>query len=119
MMMPPNGRATNPTVYVPYAASVPASGANVGKNIWLKTSAAAVPYRKKSYHSMVVPAKLASATRRIDGAVRVARTLSIGRLGPPALRRALRVLAQAAQPESLPRGDKSRRRRASVDPPAS
>ena len=30
------------------------------------TSAAAVPYTKKSYHSMAVPIKLAKATRRID-----------------------------------------------------
>jgi hypothetical protein len=31
----------------------------------LKTSAAAVPYRKKSYHSIVVPTKLAMTTRRV------------------------------------------------------
>ena len=32
----------------------------------LKTRAAAVPYRKKSYHSTVVPMKLAKMTGRID-----------------------------------------------------
>jgi hypothetical protein len=32
-------------------------------------SALAVPYRKKSYHSMVVPMKLAIATLRIDASV--------------------------------------------------
>ena len=50
----------------PNDASVPVSGSNVGKNSVLKTSAAAVPYRKKSYHSMVVPTKLASATTATD-----------------------------------------------------
>jgi hypothetical protein len=43
MMIPPTGRATNPTVYVPNAASVPTSGSKVGKNRRLKTRAAAVP----------------------------------------------------------------------------
>jgi hypothetical protein len=42
---------------------VPARGSRVGKKSWLKTSAAAVPYRKKSYHSIVVPMKLATTTR--------------------------------------------------------
>src|SRR3954447_11943210 len=63
---PPSGRATNPTAYVPNAASVPLRGEKVGKNRTLKTSAAAVPYRKKSYHSMVVPIRLASATSRTE-----------------------------------------------------
>jgi FtsP/CotA-like multicopper oxidase with cupredoxin domain len=51
---------------VPNAASVPTSGSASGKKSSLKTSAAAVPYRKKSYHSIVVPMKLAVATLRID-----------------------------------------------------
>jgi hypothetical protein len=41
------------------AASVPVSGSKAGKKILLKISAAAVPYRKKSYHSIVVPIMLA------------------------------------------------------------
>src|SRR5262245_4593944 len=65
MTTAPTGRATNPTAYVPNAARVPISGSNVGKNSRLNTSAAAVPYRKKSYHSIVVPTKLASAMRTI------------------------------------------------------
>src|SRR4051812_18801257 len=47
---------------------VPATGSTVGKNSVLKTSAAAVPYRKKSYHSMAVPTKLAATTRTTDAA---------------------------------------------------
>jgi hypothetical protein len=35
-----------------------------GKNTFGKTSAAIVPYRKKSYHSMVVPTVLAMTARR-------------------------------------------------------
>src|SRR5439155_5265266 len=42
-------------------------GSNVGKNSLLKISAAAVPYRKKSYHSMAVPIRLAVATVTCDG----------------------------------------------------
>ena len=45
---------------------MPISGSDSGKNSSPKTSAAAVPYRKKSYHSMVVPMKLAVATFLID-----------------------------------------------------
>lgn len=44
----PSGRATNPTPKVAKAASVPARGENVGKNSGPRTSAAAVPYTKKS-----------------------------------------------------------------------
>src|SRR2546421_11408423 len=66
MTMPPIGRAAKPTAYVLNASSVPTNGSNVGKNSLLNTSAAAVLYRKKSYHSIVVPMRLASATRRID-----------------------------------------------------
>jgi hypothetical protein len=40
---PPTGLAKKPTAKVAKAASVPVSGANCGKNSWLKTSAAAVP----------------------------------------------------------------------------
>jgi hypothetical protein len=64
--MPPIGRAAKPTAYVPSASSVPTSGSDSGKNNCPKTSAAAVPYRKKSYHSMVVPMKLAAATFLTD-----------------------------------------------------
>src|SRR5206468_12339006 len=45
---------------------VPASGSKVGKNSRLKINAAAVPYRKKSYHSIAVPMKLATATCTIE-----------------------------------------------------
>jgi hypothetical protein len=61
-MMPPTGRAAKPTPNVANAASVPTVGSAVGKNSSLKISAAAVPYRKKSYHSIAVPMKLARAT---------------------------------------------------------
>src|SRR5262245_51593805 len=37
-----------------------------GKKTVGNTSAAAVPYRKKSYHSMLVPASAVSATLTID-----------------------------------------------------
>src|ERR1700733_3304059 len=60
--MPPIGRATKPTPNVAKASSVPVTGRNVGKNSRLKTRAAAVPYRKKSYHSMIVPATAAAAS---------------------------------------------------------
>ena len=63
--MPPTGRAKKPTAYVAKAAIVPASASKFGKNSLLNTSADAVPYRKKSYHSMVVPMKLAMTTRRV------------------------------------------------------
>jgi len=63
---PPTGRAKKPTAYVANEASVPANGSSVGKNSRLNTKAAAVPYRKKSYHSIVVPIKLASTTRRTE-----------------------------------------------------
>jgi hypothetical protein len=45
---------------------VPASELNLGKNSFGKTSAAAVLYTKKSYHSTAVPMKLAKATCRMD-----------------------------------------------------
>lgn len=58
----PSGRATNPTAYVAKASIVPISGSSDGKNSLLNTSAAAVPYRKKSYHSTAVPVRLDPAT---------------------------------------------------------
>src|SRR6266566_6209275 len=63
---PPTGRAAKPTQKVAKAANWAASGESFGeKNRGPKTKAAAVPYRKKSYHSMDVPIKLAIATRAI------------------------------------------------------
>src|ERR671916_1042056 len=64
--MPPTGRAKKPTPYVAKASRVPPSGVASGKKSAPKTSAAAVPYRKKSYHSIAVPIKLARATCRIE-----------------------------------------------------
>jgi hypothetical protein len=61
---PPIGRAMKPTANEPNAASVPVTGSNAGKNTSLNTSAAAVPKMKKSYHSIVVPTRLANATLR-------------------------------------------------------
>src|SRR5947207_15862121 len=66
MTVPPIGRAAKPTAYVLNASSVPTNGSKVGKNSLLNTSAAAVLYRKKSYHSIDVPIRLASATSRIE-----------------------------------------------------
>ena len=60
------GLATNPAANVAHAASVPAFGLTTAKKgclkTSLKTSAAAILRRKKSYHSMVVPVALANAT---------------------------------------------------------
>src|SRR5262245_50525606 len=65
--IPPSGRAKKPTAYVLNDAICAANGSSVdGKNSLSKTSAAAVPYRKKSYHSIDVPIKLATNTRVID-----------------------------------------------------
>src|SRR5216684_1740634 len=65
--MPPTGRAAKPTQKVAKADNWAASGESFGeKNSGPKTKAAAVPYRKKSYHSMDVPIQLAIATRIID-----------------------------------------------------
>src|SRR5688572_13634742 len=49
---PPTGRATKPTAAVLNEASTPATADDSGKNTAGKTSAAAVRYMKKSYHSM-------------------------------------------------------------------
>src|SRR5919112_2859749 len=59
---PPTGRAIKPAQKVAKAARVPTRGLTCGKNNWLNTSAAAVPKIKKSYHSMAVPMRLATAT---------------------------------------------------------
>jgi hypothetical protein len=64
--MPPSGRAAKPTAYVLNARRVPTSGSASGKKSLSKTSAAAVPYKKKSYHSIVVPMKLAATTDLSD-----------------------------------------------------
>ncbi|SKX68072.1 Uncharacterised protein [Mycobacteroides abscessus subsp. abscessus] len=45
-------------------SNVPTNPLWCGKNTVLKTKLAAVAYRKKSYHSTVVPSRLASATVR-------------------------------------------------------
>src|SRR5579872_3147058 len=55
----------NPTNDAVNASSVPTTGSNCGKKSLLNTSAAIVLYRKKSYHSTVVPTVLANATSRI------------------------------------------------------
>src|SRR5215216_2415890 len=49
---PPTGRATKPTAAVLNEANTPATADDSGKNTAGKTSAAAVRYMKKSYHSM-------------------------------------------------------------------
>ena len=46
------------------AARVPVTGSKAGKKTSLKIRAAAVPKMKKSYHSIVVPMRLAKATLR-------------------------------------------------------
>src|SRR6476646_8438230 len=61
--MPPSGRATKPTEKVVYASRIEISGSWAGKNSLVKTMPATVPYRKKSYHSMVAPIRLAITTR--------------------------------------------------------
>jgi hypothetical protein len=66
-MMPPIGRAMKPTANVlKEASSAIADGRPAGKNALGKTRAAAVPYRKKSYHPMLVPASAVRAILRID-----------------------------------------------------
>ena len=47
---------------MPNASSVPVTGSDFGKNCDPKTSAAAEPYRKKSYHSTAVPMSEAKTT---------------------------------------------------------
>src|SRR5450830_556306 len=61
---PPSGRNRKPTPKVPNAASVPSVGLSAGKNCVLNTSAAVMPYNKKSYQSTTAPTKLASAALR-------------------------------------------------------
>ena len=54
----------NPTENEAKAARVPVTGSKDGKKTSLNTRAAAVPKMKKSYHSIVVPMRLAKATLR-------------------------------------------------------
>src|SRR6185437_8290515 len=61
--MPPSGRTTKPTPKVRNASMVPTSGSPFGKNNSPNTSADAVPYRKKSYHSSADPMQAAKITR--------------------------------------------------------
>lgn len=61
---PPIGRATNPAQNVLNESSVPISAEESGKNTCGKTSAAAVPYKKKSYHSMELPSSPAPRSLR-------------------------------------------------------
>ena len=63
--MPPTGRAMKPKAKVEKERINPTAGVASGKNAAGKTSAAAVAYRKKSYHSMLVPARAVKATVRI------------------------------------------------------
>jgi hypothetical protein len=63
-MNPPSGRNRKPTPKVANAASVPIAGLTFGKNWVLKTSAATMPYSKKSYQSTTAPIKLPKAALR-------------------------------------------------------
>ena len=60
----PTGRARNPTKYVENDSIVAMNGSEPGKNFCGNTVAAATPYRKKSYHSMVVPTEDETTARR-------------------------------------------------------
>src|SRR5436309_2928394 len=60
MTTPPSGRATKPTAKVRKDSIRPENGSTSGKKSFGKTRAAITPYRKKSYHSMVVPTVLAT-----------------------------------------------------------
>src|SRR5262249_32950933 len=88
---PPIGRAMNPTAYGAKEAMVPAKGSRAGKNSSLNTSAAAVPYKKKSYHSIVVPMKLAKTTRVTEPVVGAAPGVSRGILRDVLRASALRI----------------------------
>ena len=69
---PPSGRKTKPIQYVANDRSVACSGSvALGKNTCGKTAAAATPYRKKSYHSTVVPTRLAPTMRAMGDLRRV------------------------------------------------
>src|ERR1700733_10511675 len=70
-MIPPIGRDMKPTKNVVYASKVPTTASKFGKNSLFNTSGVTTPYRKKSYHSIVVPIALAKATTpgEIAGAV--------------------------------------------------
>src|SRR3954453_2557363 len=103
-MTPPSGRARYPTASVPNEAICPAAESRALKKSWLNTSAAAVPYSMKSYHSTTDPMKLETRTRfaarRFSAAVRPPRLavagagLAVGEsedvmLAPPVVRLAL------------------------------
>ena len=61
-----------------------------GKNTWPNTSAAAVPYRKKSYHSSALPTTEAITARR--STVRAASGCSVPTvMAAPVARRSLTV----------------------------
>lgn len=62
-MSPPTGRAANPTANVANDASVATNSDSPEKKILLKTSAADVLKRKKSYHSSTDPTTAAMALR--------------------------------------------------------
>ena len=65
--MPPIGRAMKPTANVlKDASNAMTGGRSAGKNAFGNISAAAVPYRKKSYHSMLVPANAVKAILRTE-----------------------------------------------------
>src|ERR1700733_3666560 len=70
-MIPPIGRDMKPTKNVVYASKVPTTASKFGKNSLFNTSGVTTPYKKKSYHSIVVPIALANATvpGEIAGAV--------------------------------------------------
>jgi len=53
-MAAPTGRATKPIKKVEKESKVPMKGPDSGKNLRGNTVAAATPYSKKSYHSMLV-----------------------------------------------------------------
>src|SRR6185437_11065172 len=97
--MPPSGRATNPTASVPNDASVPASAEYVGKKSLPKTSAAVKPYRKKSYHSRMVPSMLATATLRTAASFATG-AYAVFIVGP--LRHALEPMASQDRGEATP-----------------
>ena len=62
-MAAPTGRAAKPTNWVAERQQDADERGVAGKKTCGKTKAAAVPYRKKSYHSMVVPTVLATTAR--------------------------------------------------------
>src|SRR6266704_6002369 len=98
----------NPTAKVPKAESLPVNASTFGKNSLLNTSAAAVPYRKKSYHSMVVPMKLAATTDLMELVSLASRPVSglVAMVRPPLL---LIVPCYPSSPDLGPAGGERRR----------